>query len=279
MRQHHPQPLLDRERLEQLLALLRREVEVAGDQVGEATGLGDALEHLLDGVLGEPRALAELGGPLAQLTMERHERGFVGRLGRLLLGLDHGGHDHAARLVEAHRVAAAQPRDQELGSGQAALLLVDARDGAGGEQRGGVDLLGVAALQGGEDQLVRRVVGGFDGAQAGRTSGQDRHGHAGEDHHVAQGQDRKVQGLFAQGLGCRLGCRLGRLGHRVPVGFVRRHGASSRGGRGVSASVHADGTPVWPVIFRSLSKFERATLRAYLRSLHSNFMGASWDWG
>ena len=226
--QHQAQPLLDRERLEQLLALLRREVEVAGDQIGEATGLGDALEHLLDRVLGQPRALAELRRALAQLTMERHERGFVGRLGRQLLGLDHGGHDHATRFVEAHRVAAPQSGDEELGSGQAALLLVDARDGAGGEQRGGVDLLGVAALQGGEDQLVRRVVGGFDGAQTRRTARQDRHGDAGEDHHVAQGQDREMQGLFAQGLGCR-------LGHRVPV--MRRHGTPGREGRGASASV------------------------------------------
>ncbi len=99
-------------------------------------------------------------------------------------------------LFEAHGVAAAQPGDEELGAGQPALLLVDAGDGAGGEERGGVDLLGVAALESGEDQLVRRVVGGLDGAQTGRSAGQDRHGHAGEDHHVAQGQDWEVEWLF-----------------------------------------------------------------------------------
>ena len=96
--------------------------------------------------MGRPELLAELGGALAHLTVERDERRLVGRLRRQLLGLDHGRRDHAVGLFEAHGEAAAQAGDQELGAGEPALLLVDAGDGAGRVEGRGVDLLGVAAL-------------------------------------------------------------------------------------------------------------------------------------
>ena len=85
---HHQdaaQPLLDRQRLEQRLALGGRELGVAGDQVGQPAGVLDVGQHLLDHFLGQAGALAQLGGALAQLAGERDEGGIVGVERRHLL--------------------------------------------------------------------------------------------------------------------------------------------------------------------------------------------------
>ena len=63
MNQHPAQALLDRERLEQDLALGGTDVEVAGDEVGEAARLIDSRQDLLDHLFRQPGLLAELGGP------------------------------------------------------------------------------------------------------------------------------------------------------------------------------------------------------------------------
>src|SRR2546425_12937239 len=58
--QHAPQSLLDREDLEQCLALGRLHVEVARHEVGEPAVISDSLQDLLHHVLGYPGLLAEL---------------------------------------------------------------------------------------------------------------------------------------------------------------------------------------------------------------------------
>ena len=73
--QHPAQPLLDRQRLEQDLALLGSDVEVAGDQVGEPAGFVDSGQHLLDHLFRQTGLLAQLGRAGAHLRYRAHERG------------------------------------------------------------------------------------------------------------------------------------------------------------------------------------------------------------
>ena len=69
--QHAAEPLLDAQRLEQHLPLRRRDVDVAGHEVGEPAGLVDPGQYLLHDLVGQARLLAQLGGPGPGLTMER----------------------------------------------------------------------------------------------------------------------------------------------------------------------------------------------------------------
>ena len=75
--EHAAQPVLDRERFQQLLTLQRLDVQMAGDQIGEGAGVADTLQHLLHDFRRESRLLAELRGALADLAMQRDERGIL----------------------------------------------------------------------------------------------------------------------------------------------------------------------------------------------------------
>src|SRR5205085_2725843 len=90
-----PQPVLDRQGLEQALALRRRNLEVAGDEVRQPPGLGHAFEHLPDRVLGEAGFLAQLRRPLARLAMQPDERRVAGRPAPI--GVDTPGNNTTSR--------------------------------------------------------------------------------------------------------------------------------------------------------------------------------------
>ena len=71
--EHAAQALFDAQRLEQPLLLGRLELDVAGDEVGEPARIGDGVEHLMHDLFRQPATLAELGGALAELLVERDE--------------------------------------------------------------------------------------------------------------------------------------------------------------------------------------------------------------
>ena len=67
------EPVLDAEGLQQALLLVERELDVAGDEVGEPAGVGHGVQDLVEDLLGEPPLLAQLHGPLAGLAVEGGE--------------------------------------------------------------------------------------------------------------------------------------------------------------------------------------------------------------
>ena len=114
--------------------------------------------------LGQPAALAELGGALADLLVERDERRVVLVDRRHLLDR----HDDGAEVAVGRRVLergrALLALEQELHAAEAALDLPDAGDDAHRVEDVGRRLVGVVALRDGEDEpvaLERRL----DGAQ------------------------------------------------------------------------------------------------------------------
>ena len=80
-RQSHA--LLVVENLEQLLLLRRRELEIECDEIGEWPRLVDALDQLVERLGGNAPTGAQLGRPVAKLTVERLKRR-VGLVARLL---------------------------------------------------------------------------------------------------------------------------------------------------------------------------------------------------
>ena len=191
------QAVLHRERLEKLLAVGRRDVDVAGDEVREPARLIGLAEELLDGLLGEAHLLAELGGALARLLVEGEEHGVL-RIGRRHLGRRHDdGLEHAALLLrDAHRDAAALPLEQEAHAAEAALDRAHLRDRADRVEAVGRHAFDVGALGEREDERVAsRAERGLDRAHRAAPPGGDRRRHAREEDGVAEGKDRKGQGF------------------------------------------------------------------------------------
>ncbi len=127
--QHAPHPLLDRQRLEQRLPVGGVDLEVAGDQICQRTGLGQVGQHLRHDAFGKTRLLPQLRGPRAQLAVER-DKSWV-------LGIDR---HHVVRrlddrfqippeLAEAHRDTSARALEQQLYRARTGLQLADTRDG------------------------------------------------------------------------------------------------------------------------------------------------------
>ncbi len=73
--QHPAEPLFDRQRLQQRLPLGRGDVDVAGDQVGEAARLVHPGQDLLHHLLRQAGLLAQLGGPGPGLPVQADEAG------------------------------------------------------------------------------------------------------------------------------------------------------------------------------------------------------------
>ena len=191
--QHLADPLLHRQRLEQLLGRGGLEVEVPGHQVGEATRLLGLGEELLHRLLGHAGPAAELTGALAGLAVEGGEGRRLGvDRGHLLRRAD-GRHQVAVVLLVAHRDAAVGAVEQEPHAGRAALHRSDGRHRPHGVQQLGGHVLGVLALRDHEDRLVLGLERGLDGAQGPGTTGRDRRGDAGEQHRFPQGDHGNVQ--------------------------------------------------------------------------------------
>ena len=179
------------ERLEQRLLLGDRELEVAGDEVGEPAGLGDGVEHLVDDLLGQAAPLAELGGALAESPCgarrtpgRSRSSGFISSTGM------HDGAEVALGRRVLERGRALLALEQELDAAQPALDLADPRDDAHRVEDVGRRLVGVVALGDGEDEpvaLERRL----DRAKRARPARRDRRGEAGEDDRSAQRENRE----------------------------------------------------------------------------------------
>ena len=215
--QHPPQPLLDRERLEQPLPLGRRQLRVAGDQVGELSGVVDVVEHLLDHLFGQTGLPAQLRGPLSRFAVEPDERRIV-RVERLhLLGFAHDRLEIAVRLADLHGDSAVLAADDELGTSQPSLDLDQPGDGADGVEHLGRGVLHVLPLRHGEQQLVGALHHRLDRPHRRGPASGDRDGDAGEQHRVAQGQHRQGQALGHQRLLPRQTTRP--KSHKFPLSF------------------------------------------------------------
>ena len=73
MHQHAADALLDTQGLEQRLLLRHVHVQVAGDEVCKATGLGHAVQHLMHDLFRQAALLTQLHGAFARLAMQRLE--------------------------------------------------------------------------------------------------------------------------------------------------------------------------------------------------------------
>ena len=199
------QPVLDGERLEELLAVGGRDVDVAGHEVREAARLVGLVEELLDGLLGEPQLLSELGGALARLLVEREKDG-VPRVGRRHLGRhDDDGFQHPALLLrDAHRDAAALPFEEEPHAAEAALDRAHLRDRADRVETLGRDLLDVRALREREDERLALAQRGLHGAHRSAAPRGDRRRDAREEDGVAEGENGQSQRFRHAGANARL---------------------------------------------------------------------------
>jgi hypothetical protein len=192
--QHPADALLDREGLEQRLALAGVQVDVARHQVGEAARLVHPVEDLLHHLLGEARLLAQFRGPRTDLAVQRDERRILGVHRRQLLGVPDDGLEPPALVLRVvHRDGAAVAVHQELHPGEAPLDLPDAGDGPDGMEGGGVHPLGVLPLGDGKDQLVLGLERRLEGAEGPGAAGADRRGDPGEEHDLPEGEDGKRQ--------------------------------------------------------------------------------------
>ncbi len=187
------EPLVDGERLEQALAAGSVEIEIAGDEVGEAPRLVDAVEHLLHHFVGESGLLAQLGGAGAQFAMQGNEARIRIIHRREVVHVAHHGDEMAVLLdhLQCHRAALAV--QEQLHPRHAALQLADLGDGADQVEPVRGDGFDVFLLGHREDELVGRGEGSFDRLEGHGTACPDRSRDAREEHHVAQGEDGKGQ--------------------------------------------------------------------------------------
>ena len=197
MHEHAADALLDAERFQERLLLRHINIEIAGHEIGEATGLGHAVEHLMHRLFRQAALLTEFGGALACFAVQRFERGIL-RIDRFHVGRrhDHRGQE-AIGLREVERGRSGFALKQKLDATETALDLADAGNHTGGVEHVAGGLVTVIALCDGKNQAValeRRL----DGPKCSRATGGDRGGEAGENHLSAKGQDR--QGLaFSHG--------------------------------------------------------------------------------
>ena len=193
--EHATQPVLDRQRFQQLLALQRLDVEMSGDEIGECARVSDPLQHLLDDFRGKSRLLPQLGGALADLAMQCYERGiFLIERGEILR-FAHGRFEIAVCLAIMHGGPAAFAVQDQLHATEIALNLADPRDGPGGVEHAGGDLIDILLLGNRKDLAVGLFEGGFYGAQCRRTARANRRRHTGKQHGIAQRQDGQTHPL------------------------------------------------------------------------------------
>ena len=203
LHQHTAEPLVDCHGFEQRLALPGLEIEVAGHQVGKATRVVDAVEHLLHHLFREARLLPQLRGASTELLMECHERriGVVDR--REVLHRHHSGHQVAVFLGHRHGHPAPFAVEQELHPGHPALQLADPGDGPDGVQPFRRNPFDVLTLGDSENQLLGRGERGLDCLYGHRAAGANRRGHPGKEDNVPEGQDGEGQSFSHSGSPCQ----------------------------------------------------------------------------
>ena len=148
------QPVFDRERLEQLLALEGLNVEMPRNQIRQSARIAHALKDLLHDFGRQARLLTQLRGALAHLAMQRYERGIlliqwseIGRFpnGRFEIAVGLGVMDSGAASVAMH---------DQLHAPQIALHLADTRNCPGRVKNTRRDLIDVFFLGDREDFAV-----------------------------------------------------------------------------------------------------------------------------
>ena len=166
------------------------QLDVAGDEIGEAAGVGDGVEHLVHDFLGQPATLAKLGGALANFLVERNEGGIV--FVDWLLLVDRC--DDGAEIVVGgvggilDCGGALLTLEQELHAAKSALDLSDARDDAHRVEDIGSGLVRVVALRDREHQPVA-LQRSFDRAEGARPARGDRRREPREDHRPPEGEN------------------------------------------------------------------------------------------
>jgi len=187
--QHAPQPLFDRQGLEQGLALGRPDLEVAGDQIRELARLARGLEHLAHHFVGQTRLLTQLRSALACFAMQRHEGGVVGVDRRQVQHFAH----HRFQVAPGLGVVQGGAAGLAVHAAEAALDLADLGDGPRRVQHAGCHMVRVLALRHREDEMAVGLQGRLDGAQRGRASRADRRRNTGKQHDVPEREHRKRQ--------------------------------------------------------------------------------------
>ncbi len=145
---------------------------------------------------GRPSFCAELGGALARFLVEREEDRVL-RVRRRHLGRVHDDRlQHPALLLRhAHRDAAALALEEEAHPAEAALDRAHLRDRPDRVEAVRRHALDVRALGEREDERLRLAQRRLDRADRPRAARGDRRRHAGEEHGVAEGEDREGQGF------------------------------------------------------------------------------------
>ncbi len=178
--------------LEDGLRVLDLQLEVGGDDVGQLAGLLDVLgddQDLVGDLLAQLAGLLEL---LAQVL--DHGLVFQGQLGRLLvLHRPHLGLQDLAVVVERLHAHAGDALDQHAHA--AVGQLEHAHDQGHGAEAVELVLAGVLhvhVLLGQQQDQAVAVQGGVDGLLGLRAADVQGDDHVGEDHDVAQDQDREA---------------------------------------------------------------------------------------
>ncbi len=196
-----------------------RDVEVAGHEVGEPAGLVHLGQDLLDGLVGQPELLPELGGALARLAMEPGERRIARVEGQHLACFLDGRFEEAALVRgEAQRDAAGLAFEDQADAAEAPLHGADRGDGPDRVELGRRHVLRVGPLGHREDLALGVGQGRLDRAQSSGAAGRDRERHAGEKNRVPHRNDGKDDGSI-----------FGHRGHLSP--FRPRRIPRSRGWR------------------------------------------------
>src|SRR6185503_8745713 len=116
---------------------------MTGHEIGQRARIAHALKDLLDHLVGQSRLLAELGGALAYLTVQRYERGIPlierGQVGRFA----HGRLEVAVRFGVVNGDTTTFAVQNELDAAQVALDLTDLRNRPGRVENARRDLVHV----------------------------------------------------------------------------------------------------------------------------------------
>ena len=146
--------VLDGERLEQELPLGRRDVDVAGDEVGEPARVVRLGEDVRDRLVGQAELLGR-ARPSAPSSSFRSATNAVSRASRggISARLDDGRLEAPVLLLDPHRDAARLPLEEQARSADAPLDRADRGDRPDRVEELGRDALEVLPLRDGEDEL------------------------------------------------------------------------------------------------------------------------------